>query len=147
MPAVGRYIATSHPESRLMLMTFILVLHGLISLALVAVILLQKSEGGGLGIGGGNAGGMMTARGAADLLTRSTMILATLFVVTSILLAVLASTGKRDRVIDTSLAKPATAPAPVAPGGVKLFPQTAPAPAQSAPVATPAPADAVPLAK
>ncbi|MGI4877717.1 MAG: preprotein translocase subunit SecG, partial [Janthinobacterium lividum] len=67
-----------------MLITFILVVHGLISLALVGVILLQKSEGGGLGIGGGNAGGMMTARGAADLLTRSTMILAGLFVATSI---------------------------------------------------------------
>jgi len=133
-----------------MLMTFILVVHGLISLALVAVILLQKSEGGGLGIGGGNAGGMMTARGAADLLTRSTMILAGLFVATSIILAVLASTGKHERVIDTSLAKPATTSQPAAPGGVPLFQQAAPgAPAPTAPAtpAAPAPTDSVPLAK
>lgn len=128
-----------------MLMTFILVLHGLISLALVGVILLQKSEGGGLGIGGGNAGGMMTARGAADLLTRSTMILATLFVATSIILAVLAATGRHGRVIDTTLAKPA-ATAPAAPGGVPLFQQSAPAPATVPPAAVP-PADGVPLAK
>lgn len=129
-----------------MLITFILVLHGLISLALVAVILLQKSEGGGLGIGGGNAGGMMTARGAADLLTRSTMILASLFVLTSIVLAILATTNKHEHVIDTSLAKPATTSAPAAPGGVPLFQKTEPA-APAKPVApAPAPADSVPLA-
>lgn len=126
-----------------MLITFILVLHGLISLALVGVILLQKSEGGGLGIGGGNAGGMMTARGAADLLTRSTMILASLFVLSSIILAVLASTSKREHIIDTTLAKPAAIAAPAAPGGVPLFQKTVPtAPAKPAP----SPSDSVPLA-
>jgi preprotein translocase subunit SecG len=124
-----------------MLITFILVCHGLISLSLVLVILLQQSEGGGLGIGGGNAGGMMTARGAANLLTRSTMILATAFVVTSILLAVLETTSKRGHVIDTTLAKPATS-APAAPGGVPLFQKTAPA----APAKPVNPADSVPLA-
>ena len=128
-----------------MLITFILVLHGLISLSLVAVILLQQSEGGGLGIGGGNAGGMMTARGAANLLTRSTMILASAFVLTSILLAVLATTSKRGHVIDTTLAKPATASAPLVPGGAALSP-TAPA-TPAAPAAKPVnPADSVPLA-
>ena len=131
-----------------MLITFILVLHGLISLALVGVILLQKSEGGGLGIGGGSAGGMMTARGAADLLTRSTMVLASLFVLTSIVLAILATTNKPSHVIDTSLAKPATTSAPAAPGGVQLFQKTVPAaPAPVTPAApVPAPADSVPLA-
>ncbi|MBV8972302.1 MAG: preprotein translocase subunit SecG [Sphingomonadaceae bacterium] len=128
-----------------MLTTFILVVHGLISLALVAVILLQQSEGGGLGIGGGNAGGMMTARGAANLLTRSTMILATAFVLTSVLLAVLATTSKRGHVIDTTLAAPATTGAPAAPGGVPLFQKTAPA-APAKPATTPAPTDSVPLA-
>ena len=123
-----------------MLITFILVIHGLISLSLVAVILLQQSEGGGLGIGGGNAGGMMTARGAANLLTRSTMILATAFVLTSILLAVLATTGKHGHVIDTTLAKPATLGVPAAPGGGPLFRKPAP----TAPA--PAPTDSVPLA-
>ena len=129
-----------------MLITFILVIHGLISLALVGVILLQKSEGGGLGIGGGSAGGMMTARGAADLLTRSTMILATLFVLTSIAMAVLASTSKRERVIDTTLAKRPAATAPAAPGGVPLFQKTAPAAPVVPAVPAPAPTDSVPLA-
>ena len=109
--------------------TFVLVLHTLIAIALCAVILLQRSEGGGLGIGGGNAGGLMTARGAADLLTRSTTVLAGLFIGTSVLLAVLAASGHKARPIDTTLAapattaaapqKPSTTPAP-APGGVPL---------------------------
>ena len=124
--------------------TFILVIHALIALALCGVILLQRSEGGGLGIGGGNAGGMMTARGAADLLTRSTTILAALFIGTSILLAVLAATGKRTHVIDTTLAKTTTttnAPArPASVGGIQVVPNVAPAP-------KPAPVDSVPLAK
>ncbi len=106
--------------------TFVLVVHTLIAIALCAVILLQRSEGGGLGIGGGGtAGGLMTARGAADLLTRSTTVLAGLFIGTSILLAVLAAAGHKSRPIDTTLATPATTSAPVkpvapAPGGVPL---------------------------
>ncbi len=124
-----------------MLITFILVIHGLISLGLVGVILLQQSEGGGLGIGGGNAGGMMTARGAANLLTRSTMVLASAFVLTSVLLAVLETTTKRSHVIDTTLAKPADTAAPAAPGGVPLFQKAAPAAPKPA-----APANSVPLA-
>ena len=123
--------------------TFILVIHALIALALCGVILLQRSEGGGLGIGGGNAGGMMTARGAADLLTRSTTILAALFIGTSILLAVLAATGKRTHVIDTTLAKTTTTSAPARPasvGGIQVVPNVAPTP-------KPAPVDSVPLAK
>ena len=100
-----------------MLTTFILVIHTLIAIALVGVILIQRSEGGGLGIGGGPAG-LMTARGAANLLTRATTILATLFIGTSILLAFLEGRNKVDRPIDTSLARPApvqTAPTPVIP--------------------------------
>jgi len=57
----------------------LLVAYLLIVLALIVVILLQRSEGGALGIGGGGGGGMMTARGSANLLTRTTAILATLF--------------------------------------------------------------------
>lgn len=68
---------------------------------MVAVILMQRSEGGALGIGGGGPGGMMSGRGAANLLTRSTMILGALFVGNSILLAVLASVDDSGRsVID-----------------------------------------------
>lgn len=97
------------------MITFLLVIHGLITLALVGVILLQRSEGGALGIGGGG-GGLMTARGAANLLTRSTTILAGLFIAMSILLAVLAAGTNKRRTIDPSLAKAApTAPAPAAP--------------------------------
>ena len=93
-----------------MLITFILVIHTIIALALVGVILIQRSEGGGLGIGGGGGpAGLMTARGAANLLTRATTILATLFIATSIALAVLAGVSRKPKEIDTSLAKPAVA--------------------------------------
>lgn len=94
------------------MITFLLVVHTIIAIGLVGVILLQRSEGGGLGIGGGTGGGLMTARGAANLLTRSTTILATLFILSSILLAVLAAGTNSVKKVDTSLAAPVTAPAP-----------------------------------
>ncbi|MFQ3595659.1 MAG: preprotein translocase subunit SecG [Sphingomonadaceae bacterium] len=91
-----------------MLMTFLLVVHGLLALALVAVILMQRSEGGGLGIGGGGSGGgLVSARGAADILTRTTAILATLFIVSSLGLAILAGATRQSAPIDTTLARPA----------------------------------------
>jgi len=68
--------------------TVVIVVHLMIVLALVGVVLLQRSEGGGLGIGGGS--GFMTARGAANALTRTTAILAALFFVSSLLLSILA---------------------------------------------------------
>jgi preprotein translocase subunit SecG len=73
--------------------TLILVIHLLLALALVGVILIQRSEGGGLGIGGNTSGGLMTTRGTANLLTRTTGVLAFLFMSTSLALAVLASHG------------------------------------------------------
>jgi preprotein translocase subunit SecG len=73
--------------------TVIIVIHLMIVLALVGVVLLQKSEGGGLGIGGG--GGFMTARGAANALTRATAILAALFFATSLGLSLLARYGEK----------------------------------------------------
>ena len=101
------------------MITFLLVIHGLIALGLVGVILLQRSEGGALGIGGGGGGGgLMTARGAANLLTRATTVLAALFIITSILLAVLAAGTNKSRVIDPTIAAkaaPATGPAAPAP--------------------------------
>lgn len=61
-------------------MKFLLVVQLIVTLVMIAVILLQKSEGGGLGMGGGNSGGgMFTARGAANFLTRVTSILAAIF--------------------------------------------------------------------
>jgi preprotein translocase subunit SecG len=71
--------------------TVIIVIHLMVVLALVGVVLLQRSEGGGLGIGGGS--GFMTARGAANALTRATAILAAAFFVTSLGLSLLARYG------------------------------------------------------
>ena len=68
--------------------TILLVIHVMVAVSLVGTILLQRSEGGALGIGGGG-GGMMTGRGAANLLTRATGVIAALFIVTSIGLAIL----------------------------------------------------------
>ena len=91
---------------------FLLIIQTLIAAAMVAVILMQRSEGGGLGMGGSPAG-LMSARGAADFLTRATTILATLFVTLSIVLAGLATVQRAPIKLDTSLAPPAqTAPGP-----------------------------------
>jgi len=84
------------------LFLFLTVVQALVAAALVGVILVQRSEGGGLGVGG-SPSGIMSARGAADFLTRSTAILATLFVLLSIVLAALAVDVSTGREIDTSL--------------------------------------------
>ena len=74
------------------MLTALLVLHLMVASALVAVVLLQRSEGGALGIGGGGggAGGLLTGRGTANLLTRATALLAFAFFTTSILLTLVA---------------------------------------------------------
>ena len=74
--------------------TVLLVIHLMLAIALIGVVLLQKSEGGGLGIGGGGMSGFMTGRSTANLLTRTTAILAACFMVTSLALAWLV-TGPR----------------------------------------------------
>lgn len=79
----------------------ILIIHLFLALALVAVVLLQRSEGGALGIGGGTMGGLMTTRGSANLLTRATAIIAACFIVTSMVLAILSSaTQKPSSILD-----------------------------------------------
>ncbi len=98
--------------------TFLLVVHMIVAAVLVAVILMQRSEGGGLA-SGGNPAGLMSARGAADFLTRATAILATVFVILSIMLAALAARERAPTTVDTSLVgktadtspEPAAAPA------------------------------------
>ena len=70
--------------------TLLLGLHIFFAVLLVGVVLIQRSEGGALGIGGGTAGGLMSARGAASTITRTTGILAALFICTSMALAILA---------------------------------------------------------
>jgi preprotein translocase subunit SecG len=91
------------------LFIFLTVVQALVAAALVLVILIQRSEGGGLGVGG-SPGGLMSARGAANFLTRLTTILATLFVVMSIALAAVAVGSATGTKIDTSLKRGAPAP-------------------------------------
>lgn len=121
---------------------FLTVVQAIIAFLLIVVILMQKSEGGGLGVGGSPAG-LMSARGAADFLTRTTTILATAFVALSILLAALAASNGSDRKIEDSLNR-STAPVqqvPVNPLGGGASP-AAPAPAAPTgadPLSVPAP--------
>ena len=82
---------------------FLLIVQSLVAVSLIAVILMQRSEGGGLGVGGSSSG-FMTARGAADFLTRSTSILGGLFIVLSVAMAAIAGASRAPTAIDTSLA-------------------------------------------
>lgn len=96
--------------------TFLLIVQAVVAAVLVTLILMQRSEGGGLGVGGSSSG-LMTARGQADFLTRATAVAAVLFVGLSILLAGLATTQRGAETIDASVAQPAPAgDEPVLPG-------------------------------
>jgi len=126
---------------------FLLIVQTLIAVTLIGVILMQRSEGGGLGVGGSSSG-FMTARGAADFLTRSTAVLGGLFIVLSVVMAAIAGASRQPTKIDTSLANKA--------GGGLEQPAQAPPPQQTAPAPTQAPASnaaqnqqgpAVPLAQ
>jgi preprotein translocase subunit SecG len=138
--------------------TVLIVIHLMIVLALVGVVLIQRSEGGGLGIGGGS--GFMSARGTANALTRTTAILAALFFITSLGLGILtryesrptdildripATSGQGNGILD-SLGGGNT-PAPAKPADNTGIPNGgAAAPAAQAPAAT-APATAAPAAQ
>ena len=97
--------------------TLLLVAELLIAIALIFFILLQRSEGGALGMGGGGSmGGLFTARGAADTLTRTTSILAFLFFATCIALNLLALHGRNESsILDSAPASTPAKPAPAAP--------------------------------
>ena len=97
--------------------TLVLTIHILIALALLVVVLLQRSEGGGLGIGGSSNGGFMTARGTANFMTRLTTILAIAFFTTTIILAILAGAGDQPvSIVDEVLKEtPAVPSGPVVP--------------------------------
>lgn len=101
--------------------TVILVIHLLIALALVGFILIQRSEGGALGMGGGGGGGagFMTGRATADFLTRTTAILAASFFITSMGLAILANDkSESSSILDqnpASISQPSTPSEPNAP--------------------------------
>ena len=87
---------------------FLLIVQTVVAASLIGVILMQRSEGGGLGVGGSSSG-FMTARGAADFLTRSTSILGGAFIALSILLAAIAGATHERPTVDTSLVKNAPA--------------------------------------
>lgn len=122
----------------------IIVIHLMLVLALIGVVLLQRSEGGGLGIGGG--GGFMTSRGTANVLTRATAILAALFFATSMILSILAGMSRQPTSILKGGTNAPTAPAPAgAPplgggqGGLLNQLQGGPPAAPTAPAAPAAP--------
>lgn len=115
-----------------MLLGILLTIHVIVCIALIGIVLLQRSEGGALGMGGG-ANGFMTARGAGDLLTRTTWILGSIFFVLSLVLTMLAgqergSSSVVDRIkvqgIDPNALNQPPAPQPAAPAA----PSDAPAP-------------------
>ena len=100
------------------MLTFLIVIHLMIVLGMCGLVLLQKSEGGGLGIG--SSGGFMTSRGTTNVLSRSTAILAACFFATSLLLSVIAGWNRNPGSILRTPAAPVStpgAPAPKAPGG------------------------------
>jgi preprotein translocase subunit SecG len=116
----------------------ILVVHLVLAVALIGAILVQRSEGGALGIGGGGGGGFVSGRGAANFLTRTTAVLAACFLATSLLLTIMAG-GRRES--GSFLDSP-----PGALGGAPVSGQTpgqAPAPVEPAQPAAPA----VPLSR
>jgi preprotein translocase subunit SecG len=150
-----------------------IVLRGLqvfLAIGLIGVVLLQRSEGGGLGIGSsGGAGSFMSVRGTANFLTRVTAILAALFMITCLVLALLAKPNTAPKSIFDAPAPGTTAPAPLIPApavpaapaseapalpvpvpgekpeaGVTTSPSSAPAPAAAPSATVPPPAAAAP---
>ena len=91
----------------------VIVIHLMLVLALIGVVLLQKSEGGGLGIG--STGGFMTSRGTANVLTRVTAVLAGLFFATSLMLSILAGMNRKPTSILQGGQSTPAAPGPAAP--------------------------------
>jgi preprotein translocase subunit SecG len=133
---------TNLSDIQMGLFHFLLVVFAVVAAALVGVILMQRSEGGGLGMGG-SPSGLMSARGAGDFLTRTTAILAALFIILAIALAFVSAKRGTPGGIDETLERAAPATQQVDP--------TAPqqqAPAQTAPVSSSTtPATEVPIDK
>jgi preprotein translocase subunit SecG len=127
------------------MVTVLLIIHLFVTLALIGVVLIQRSEGGGLGIGSSQGmGAFMSGRGTANLLTRTTAILATIFMLLSLSLALLnrGTAGVGRSILDTgqtpSTPPVSSGPAPGAPpspahGTAPAAPTTAPAKPPGAP--------------
>ena len=128
--------------------TVLLIIHIMIALTLIGVVLLQRSEGGALGIGGGGGGGFMTGRGVGNFLTRATAGLAAAFFATSMLLSLIATRSDAPRSIldappgTTQPTKAPKAPSQLPPIDLKNLPATtlpaAEAPKSGAPEQAPA---------
>jgi len=104
------------PRGRPSLSTVLLIVHLFVTLALIGVVLIQRSEGGGLGIGTSQGmGSFMSGRGTANLLTRTTAILAAIFMILSLTLGLLnrGGGGAQRSLLDTP--PPATTTAPAVP--------------------------------
>ena len=137
-----------------MLLGILLTIHVIVCIALIAVVLLQRSEGGALGMGGGNTG-FMTARGAGDLLTRTTWILGGVFFVLSLTLTILAGQERGASSVVAritvqgldphQLNQPAQPAAPTAPSDAPA-PLTAPTPQVRSPFDAPAAQQTAPAA-
>lgn len=124
-PAMPSFRARTTPRAKRyvgrLMENLLITFHLLIVIALCVVVLLQKSEGGALGIGGGSgggSGGFFTGRGQTNLLTRTTAVLGTLFFITSLGLSVLSRYGTGSGSLIDSMAPraPASSTAPAAPG-------------------------------
>ncbi len=113
---------------------FLTVVQALVAAALVGLVLIQRSEGGGLGVGGGsgNPGGLMSARGAADFLTRTTKWLAVVFVALAIVMAAVAVKATSGDSVDDSLKRTAVPAAGAQPASQAPASAPAQAPAQPA---------------
>ncbi len=138
-----------------MLIGVLLAINIVVCLGLIGVVLLQRSEGGALGMGGGNSGSFMTARGAGDLLTRITWILFSIFLVISLVLTILTGRSNSggsivDR-LDMQNLDSKTLNAPAAPIPGALTPTapatTAPADAQPGAIQAPTPQFNLPAAQ
>lgn len=83
----------------------LLVIHVIIATSLIGVVLIQRSDTDGFGLGSGSGGNFMTGRAAASLLTRTTAILATLFIVNSLLLGIVAARGGEGSIVESITAE------------------------------------------
>ncbi len=110
--------------------TVLIVIHIFVVLALICVVLLQKSEGGALGMGGG--GGFMTSRGSGNVLTKTTAILAGIFFATSLLLSVIAGVGRPGSIFQGGTPATQTAPGAPAESGKSILDQIQQQPAAPA---------------
>ncbi len=124
------------------MITVLLIIHLFVTLALIGVVLIQRSEGGGLGIGSSQGmGAFMSGRGTANLLTRLTAILATIFMLLSLTLALMnrGTTGVGGTLLETPPTSAIPGPATTLPSGPPSKTQ-APAPAPAAPAVPKGPA-------